>query len=127
MKALFNRSSIYVGNASSATDIIEHNRRYIPTVILKVIVIRTRCVLSIFFLCIKKGTGIIANQLATIYQLYGREQSIIPERLSNERLLSEADLSQLLDETDKKNTLVFVCQPGKDELDEIILRAVGAG
>jgi hypothetical protein len=47
--------------------------------------------------------------------------------MSNEELLSEANLHRLNERNDDARTLIFVCQPGKDELDEYLLRAIGAG
>ena len=47
--------------------------------------------------------------------------------MSNEELLPEGDLHRLNHRNDDARTLIFVCQPGKDELDEYLLRAIGAG
>ncbi len=76
---------------------------------------------------ISKGTGLIANQLAGLYQPTGNGFKKIREGPSNEQLLSEVDLRRLAYINNNNRTLIFVCQPGKDELDESIIQAIGAG
>ncbi len=60
----------------------------------------------------------IANQIATLYESIGCRFELI---------LSEADLRRLTHLDDNARALIFVCQPGKDELDESILEAIGTG
>ncbi len=71
---------------------------------------------------ISKGTGLIANQIATLYEPIGCRFEP-----SNELILSETDLRRLTHLDDNARNLIFVCQPGKDELDESILEAIGTG
>ncbi|CAF0945807.1 unnamed protein product [Rotaria sordida] len=93
------------GDTSSVTDIIDYNNKHIPTIILK-------------------GTGFIANQLAAICESIESEHKTIRTRSSNEKLLSEIDVHKFSHHINaNKNSLIFVCQPGKDEIDESILRA----
>ncbi len=74
-----------------------------------------------------KGTGLIANQLAAFYQPIGSGLKTIRERSSNKQILTEEDLRRLIYINNNERTMIFVCQPGKDELDESILQAIGAG
>ncbi|CAF4333269.1 unnamed protein product, partial [Adineta steineri] len=67
-----------------------------------------------------KGTGMIANQIAALYE----PMSNIYDETSNEQILSEKDLHRLINMNENTRTLMFVCQPGKDELDESIIRAI---
>jgi hypothetical protein len=46
---------------------------------------------------------------------------------SSSQILTETDLRQLTYINNTDHPLIFVCQPGKDELDEILLQAVSAG
>jgi hypothetical protein len=74
-----------------------------------------------------KGTGLIANQLAALYEPIRRGFKPIHTGISNDELLPEADLRRLNPRNDDARTLIFVCQPGKEEFDEYLLRAIGAG
>ncbi|CAF3631948.1 unnamed protein product [Adineta steineri] len=89
------------GDDLTIENMIENISKRIPTIILK-------------------GTGMIANQIAALYE----PMSNIYEETSNEQLLSEKDLHRLINMNENTRTLMFVCQPGKDELDESILRAI---
>ncbi|CAF3340472.1 unnamed protein product [Rotaria sp. Silwood1] len=95
------------GDTSSVTDIIENITKSIPTIILK-------------------GTGLIANQLAAICEQTGSEFKTTRSELSTEQLLSELDFRTFSHIKNNKNRLIFVCQPGRDELDESILRAISS-
>jgi hypothetical protein len=68
-----------------------------------------------------KGTGPIANQLAALCEPIGRRSSTVRE----ESL--KVDLQRFTHIYNNKHKLISVCQPGKDEFDNSILRAVGAG
>jgi hypothetical protein len=74
-----------------------------------------------------KGTGLIANQLSAFYQPIEDGFKKFRERSSNEKILTEEDLRRLTYINNNERTIIFVCQPGKDELDENILQAIGAG
>ncbi|CAF0913450.1 unnamed protein product [Adineta steineri] len=89
------------GDDLTIENMIENISKRIPTIILK-------------------GTGMIANQIAALYE----PMSNIYDETSNEQILSEKDLHRLINMNENTRTLMFVCQPGKDELDESILRAI---
>ena len=69
----------------------------------------------------------IANQLAELYQPteYGLRK--YRDGLSTEQILNEKDLQRLNPKNINDYPLVFVCQPGRDELDESLLQAIGVG
>ena len=115
---------VHLGDTSSIENMIGNISKCIPTIILKVIIWWSK--FEFFFLnhiCISKGTGLIANQIAALYE----SMNNIRDGTSNEPILSEIDLHRLTDMSDNARSLVLVCQPGKDELDESILRAIGIG
>jgi hypothetical protein len=70
---------------------------------------------------------LIANQIAAVCEPIRGGLKSIRKGLSNEGLLPEVDLRRLTRIEDNERRLIFVCQPGKDELDERILQAIGAG
>ncbi len=78
-------------------------------------------------LFLSKGTGLIANQLAELYQPneYGLKNR--PRESTIEQIFTEKDLRRLNHKNTNDYPLVFVCQPGKDELDETILQAISIG
>lgn len=105
--------------------IIENNDKRIPTIILKVI----KLFVKILFLSlsIQKGTGWIANQLASTLSPAKGQLEVFNTRSSNRRLLSGKDFHQLSSIKDDKNNVIFICQLGKNQLDECILQAIGSG
>ncbi|CAF3425733.1 unnamed protein product [Rotaria socialis] len=92
------------GNVSSVADVIENNSKHIPIIILK-------------------GTGLVANQLAVVYESQRGDFKNIHTDSSKQQLLSGKDFRRLADIKDTKSSPIFVCQPGRDQLDESILRA----
>ncbi|CAF2337273.1 unnamed protein product [Rotaria sp. Silwood2] len=70
--------------------------------------------------------GFIANKLAAACKPIDNEFKTIHSGLSSEQLSSEIDFRKLAHINDNQKSLIFVCQPGKDELDESILRAISS-
>jgi hypothetical protein len=76
---------------------------------------------------ISKGTGLIANQLAELYQPIESGLKKCRKESLTEKILTEKDLRRLNHKNTNDCPLVFVCQPGKDELDEMILQTISVG
>ncbi|UJR33516.1 hypothetical protein I4U23_020961 [Adineta vaga] len=99
-------SILIQGDTLSVESIIDNISKHIPTIILK-------------------GTGLIANQIAALYEPIKNGFESLLDQLPTEKIIDEKDLRRLTHvNNNDTRTLIFVCQPGRDELDEYILRAV---
>lgn len=69
----------------------------------------------------------MANQLAAVYEAPSPKPIKTNARLSKPEVLPEVHRRRLTNANDLERSLVLICQPGRDELNESILQAIGAG
>ncbi|CAF0751879.1 unnamed protein product [Adineta ricciae] len=100
-------SLLLQGDKSSVESIIDNISKRIPTIILK-------------------GTGIIANQIAVVYEPTKSGFQSLLDDMPTEQIIPNNDLRRLTYTIQNTRNTIFVCQPGRDELDESILRAVNS-